>query len=57
MVVENTKAASDVKEIVATMAIENMYLKKDFVLELIKVANGKKSSEELRQEVIRRHAR
>ncbi|MBR6835510.1 MAG: hypothetical protein IKM72_05845 [Oscillospiraceae bacterium] len=57
MVVENTKAASDVKEIVATMAIENMYLKKDFVLELIKVANGEKSSEELRQEVIRRHAR
>ena len=57
MVVENTKAASDVKEIGATMAIENMYLKKDFVLELIKVANGEKSSEELRQEVIRRHAR
>jgi hypothetical protein len=57
MIVENTKATADVKEVVATLAIENMYLKKDFVLELIKVANGEKTSEELRQEVIKRHAR
>ena len=55
MVVENTKAAEEVREIVATMAIENMYLKKDFVIELLKVANGEKTSEELRQEVIRKH--
>ena len=57
MVVENTKAAEEVREIVATMAIENMYLKKDFVIELLKVANGEKTSEELRQEVIRKHVR
>ena len=46
-----------VQNVVATMAIENMYLSKDFINELIKVARGEKNSEELRQEVILRHAR
>ena len=45
------------RQVVATMAIENMYLSKDFINELIKVARGEKTSEELRQEVILRHAR
>jgi len=39
------------------MAIENMHLSKDFITELVKVANGEKTSEELRQEVIRKYAR
>lgn len=39
------------------MAIENMYLSKDFVKEMIKVSKGEKTSEELRQEVIRKYAR
>lgn len=38
------------------MAIEDMYLRKEFVVELIKVAKGEKSSEQLRQEVIRKYA-
>ncbi len=57
MVIENTKNTRDVRNVAATMAIENMHLSKAFVEELIKVANGEKTSEELRQEVIRKYAR
>lgn len=57
MEIENTKQMREIKKVVATMAIENMYLSKVFVEELIKVANGEKTSEELRQEVIRRYMR
>lgn len=57
MEVKNTKQMRDVKKVVATMAIEDMYLSKAFVAELIKVANGEKTSEELRQEVIRKYAK
>ena len=57
MEIENTKQTRDIKKVVATMAIEDMYLSKAFVEELIKVANGEKTSEELRQEVIRKYAR
>ena len=56
MVVKRTKATESVRDVVATMAVEDMYLSKDFIEELIKVAEGKKTSEELRQEVIRKYA-
>ena len=46
-----------VTNVVATMAIEDMYLSREFVDELIKVANGKRTSESLRQEVIKKYAR
>ena len=39
------------------MAIENMYLSNDFIKELLKVSRGEKTSEELRQEVIKQYAR
>jgi hypothetical protein len=57
MVVENTKKTEGVRNVVATMAIEDMYLNEDFVVELIKVAKGEKTSEALRQEVIKKYAR
>lgn len=57
MLVENTKNNKTVINVVATMAIEEMYLSEEFVSELIKVANGEKTSEELRQEVIKKYAR
>lgn len=57
MVVKNTKDARKVKNVVATMALENMYLSKDFVNELLKVSRGEKSSEQLRQEVLQKYAR
>lgn len=56
MLVKRTKATESVRDVVATMAVEGMYLSKDFIEELIKVAEGKKTSEELRQEVIRKYA-
>ncbi|MDD6072526.1 MAG: antitoxin VbhA family protein [Clostridiales bacterium] len=57
MIVENTKDSRKVKDVVATMAIENMYLSKDFINELLKVSRGEKSSEQLRQEVLKKYAR
>lgn len=46
-----------VQNVVATMAIEDMYLSREFVAELVKVAKGKRTSESLRQEVIKKYAR
>ena len=57
MIIENTKENRDVQHVVATMAIENMYLSNDFIKELLKVSRGEKTSEELRQEVIKQYAR
>ncbi len=57
MKIEDTKKTRDIRNVAATMAIENMYLSKAFVEELVKVANGEKTSEELRQEVIHKYAR
>ncbi len=57
MVVANTKENRDIKNVVSTMAIENMFLSKSFVDELAKVSKGEKSSEQLRQEVIQKYAR
>lgn len=55
-VVNNTKMRQ-LKNVLGSMAIENMYLDETFINEMIKVANGEKSSEELRQEVISEYAR
>lgn len=55
MIVENTKQNRQLAQVVASMAIEEMYLSKEFIEKLIKVANGEKTSEELRQEVIRKY--
>lgn len=57
MIVENIEVTRVVRDVAATMAIENMPLSKAFVEELIKVGNGEKTSEQLRQEVIRKYAR
>lgn len=57
MILKNTKANRQIQQVAATLAIENMYLSEEFILELVKVANGEKTSEELRQEVIRKYAR
>ncbi len=57
MIVKNTKGSRQVKNVVATMAIEDMYLSKSFVKELLKVSQGEKASEQLRQEVFKRYAR
>lgn len=46
-----------VRQVVATMAVEDMYLSKEFIEKLEKIANGELSSEEVRQEVIKKYAR
>lgn len=57
MTVKCTEKNQSVKNVIATMAVEDTYLSKEFVSKLIEVASGKRSSEELRQEVIRKYAR
>ena len=57
MVVENTKSNRKLAQVIASMAIEEMYVNKEFMKELIKVSNGEKTTEELRQEVIKKYAR
>ena len=52
MIVKNTKGARIVRAVAATMAISNMYMDKEFILKLIKVADGEMSSEELREEIM-----
>ncbi len=53
----NDSVIKSVENVVATMAIENMCPSQDFIKELFKIATGEKTSEEVRQEVIREYAR
>ena len=55
MLVKNTKENREVRDALATLAIENMYVKKEFLEELLKVSKGEKTTDELRQEVIRKY--
>ena len=57
MIVENTKENRELKNAISTMAIENMYFSKEFVSEMLKVSNGERTTEELRQEVIKKYVR
>jgi hypothetical protein len=57
MILENTKDNQDLKRVSATMAIENMFLSRDFINEMLKVSSGEKTTDELRKEVIKKYAR
>lgn len=46
-----------VRQVVATMAIEDMYFSDEFIEKMLKVARGEMTTGEVRQEVIRRYAR
>ena len=48
---------SKVKNVLSSMAIEDMYFSNDFIEKIVKVANKKLSSEELRQEILKQYAR
>ena len=50
-------AENTVAQVVSTLAIENMYMSKDFKQQLLLVAQGKKSSKELLAELDRKYAR
>lgn len=55
MIVKNTEVTRSIKRVAATMAVEDMYLDEDFIKEMIKVGEGKKTSEEVRQEIIKKY--
>ena len=46
-----------VKNVISTMAIEEMYFNREFIQDMRKVANGKLSSEEVRKAVIKKYGR
>lgn len=49
--------ASKVKNVLSSMAIEDMHFSNDFIEKMIKVANKKLTSEELRQEVLKQYTK
>ncbi len=57
MILENTEDNQEPKRVSATMAIENMFLSRDFINEMLKVSSGEKTTDELRKEVIKKYAR
>ena len=57
VVVEDTRENRSVRNVVATMAIEGMYFDEDFIKEMLKVANGEKTSEEMIEEIKKKYGR
>ena len=56
MIIKNTEAGRIVQRVAATMAIEDMYVSKEFIEKLLKVSNGEMTFEELRKEVLKEYA-
>ncbi len=52
MKLPNTPKNQAIAEAVATLAIENMYPDEAFIKEILKVENGEKTYEQLRQEIL-----
>lgn len=46
-----------IKNVAATMTIENMFASNAFLRELLKTTTGEKTTEQLRQEIIKKYAR
>lgn len=57
MIVKNSENSRNVKTVVDNLMIEDMYLDKKFVQELIATENGEKSLEDLRKEVLDEYGR
>ncbi len=57
MQVKDTDAARKVRDVVASMAIEDMYFSKEFIIKLIEAGEGKRTYEELIEEVKNKYAR
>ena len=58
MIKKNRKEAFlDVRNVASTMAMEEIYVSKDFINKMILVASGELSSEQVRQEIISQYAR
>ena len=57
LVVENTRENKIVRNVVSTMALEEMYLDEDFIKELLKVSKGEKTTEQLIEELKQEYGR
>lgn len=51
MIIKNTEAGRKVQQVTATMAIEDMYVSKEFIEKLLKVSNGEMTTDDLIQEL------
>ena len=56
LVVENTKENRTLQQVVATMAIEDMYFDKEFLKKMLQVSKGEKTTEEIIEEIKREYA-
>ena len=57
MIIKNTEAGRKVQQVAATMAIEDMYLSKEFIEKLLKVNNGEMATDDLIQELNNKYAK
>ena len=57
IILENTKDNQDIRNAVASMAIENMFFDEDFIMELVKVSKGEKTDEEMIREIKQEYGR
>ena len=57
MMLADTIKTRQIKTVAATMAIENMFVSNAFLRELLKTTTGEKTTEQLRQEIIKKYAR
>jgi predicted nucleic acid-binding protein len=55
MIIDNAKSNKQLAQVIASMAIEEMYFSEEFIKELLKVSNGEKTTEELRREIIEKY--
>ena len=57
MIIENTEVGRKVQQAAATMAIEDMYVSKDFIEKLLKVSNGEMTTDDLIKELNDKYAK
>lgn len=57
IIVENTKEFRAVQQVVASMAIEEMYFDAAFIKQMLQVAKGEKTEEEVIEEIKQKYAR
>ncbi len=57
MIIENTEAGRKVQQVAATMAIEDMYVSKEFIEKLLKVNKGEMTTDDLIKELNDKYAK
>ena len=57
VIIKNTEAGRKVQQVATTMAIEDMYLSKEFIEKLLKVSNGEMTTDDLIQELNNKYAK